>query len=127
GAGRAIEEGWMQRRIAESAYRFQQRVESGERVVVGVNRLQTEGGAVEIMKPSPRSEAEQIHAVRRVRAERDQGAVDAALRRLEETARGTGNLMYPLKEALAAYATIGECCDVLRGVFGEYVPPDIST
>ena len=72
------------------------------------------------------SERARYEAVRKVRAERDQGAVDAALRRLEEAARGTDNLMHPLKEALAAYATIGECCDVMRGVFGEYVPPDTS-
>jgi methylmalonyl-CoA mutase N-terminal domain/subunit len=52
--------------------------------------------------------------------------VDAALARLEQTARGEGNLIYPLKEALAAYATIGECCDVMRRVFGEYIPPDTS-
>jgi methylmalonyl-CoA mutase N-terminal domain/subunit len=95
--------------------------------VVGVNRFTVEGnGATEIMKLDPHGQEDQIKAVRKVRAERDQGAVDAALRRLEETARGDGNLMHPLKEALAAYATIGECCDVMRGVFGEYVPPDTS-
>jgi methylmalonyl-CoA mutase N-terminal domain/subunit len=127
GAVEVIEKGWMQRQIAESAYRLQTRVESGERVVVGVNRFTVEGnGGTEIMKLDPHGQEGQIKAVRQVRAERDQGAVDAALRRLEETARGDGNLMYPLKEALAAYATIGECCDVLRGVFGEYVPPDTS-
>jgi len=126
GAVKVIESGWMQRQIAESAYRFQQRVEATERIVVGVNRFQTEGSEVEIMKLSPKSQDEQIAAVRRVRAERDQARVSAALARLEDTARGTGNLMPPLKEALAAYATIGECCDVLRGVFGEYVPPDTT-
>ena len=117
----------MQRQIAESAYRLQTRVESGERVVVGVNRFQVQGdGRFEIQKLDPRGQEEQIAAVRKVRAERDQPAVEAALHRLEETARGTGNLMHPLKEALAAYATVGECCDVMRGVFGEYVPPDTS-
>ncbi len=126
GAVKVIESGWMQRQIAESAYRFQQRVEAAERAVVGVNRFQTEGPEVEIMKLSPKSQEEQIAAVRRLRAERDQARVGTALARLEETAKGTGNLMPPLKEALAAYATIGECCEVLRGVFGEYVPPDTT-
>ncbi|TMF84263.1 MAG: methylmalonyl-CoA mutase [Chloroflexi bacterium] len=127
GAVDVIEKGWMQRQIAESAYRMQSRIESGQRIVVGVNRFQVQGdGALDILKLDPHGQDEQIAAVRKVRAERDQAAVDAALRRLEETARGDGNLMSPLKEALAAYATIGECCDVMRGVFGEYVPPDTS-
>ncbi|HEX6548202.1 MAG TPA: methylmalonyl-CoA mutase family protein [Candidatus Dormibacteraeota bacterium] len=127
GAVSVIESGWMQRQIAESAYRMQQRVETGERVVVGVNRFASRvGGEVEILKLDPHGQEEQVASLRKVRAERDQGAVDAALRKLEETARGDGNLMYPLKEALAVYATVGECCDVLRGVFGEYQPPDTS-
>jgi methylmalonyl-CoA mutase N-terminal domain/subunit len=116
----------MQRQIADAAYRMQTRVESGARVVVGVNRFQVAGAEIEITKLSPKAQDEQIEAVRRVRAERSQAAVDAALERLRETASGTGNLMHPLKAALAAYATIGECCDVLRGVFGEYRAPDVS-
>jgi methylmalonyl-CoA mutase N-terminal domain/subunit len=126
GAVAVIESGWMQRQIADAAYRMQTRVEHGERVVVGVNRFQLAGAEVEITKLSPKAQEEQIDAVRRVRAERGQAAVDAALERLRETASGTGNLMPPLKAALAAYATIGECCDVLRGVFGEYQAPDVS-
>ncbi len=127
GAVEVIEKGWMQRQISDSAYVMQSRIESGERVVVGVNRFQVQGnGGLEILKLDPQGQEEQIAAVRKVRAERDQGAVEGALRSLEETARGDGNLMLPLKAALAAYATIGECCDVMRGVFGEYVPPDTS-
>jgi methylmalonyl-CoA mutase, N-terminal domain len=127
GAVEVIEKGWMQRQIAESAYRMQTRVESGERVVVGVNRFQVQGdGGFEIQKLDPHGQEEQIASLRKLRAERDQPAVDAALKGLEDTARGGGNLMYPLKEALAAYATLGECCDVMRRVFGEYVPPDTS-
>jgi len=127
GAVAVIEAGWMQRRIAESAYRLQQRVESGERVVVGVNRFQADGGdEVEIVKIGPKHQEAQIAALRDLRAHRDNGAVEQCLDRLEEAARGTDNLMYPLKEALAAYGTIGECCDRLRRVFGEYRPPDIS-
>jgi len=127
GAVAAIESGWMQRRIAESAYRLQKRVESGERAVVGVNRFQTDGvDPVEIVKIGPKHQEAQIAALRRLRTERDNGAVERCLDRLEEAARGTDNLMYPLKEALAAYVTIGECCDRLRQVFGEYRPGDIA-
>jgi methylmalonyl-CoA mutase, N-terminal domain len=127
GAVAVIESGWMQRRIAESAYRLQQRVESGERVVVGVNRFQAEGGdSVEIVKIGPKHQEAQIAALRKLRAERDNSAVERCLDRLEQAARASDNLMYPLKEALAAYGTIGECCDRLRRVFGEYRPTDIT-
>jgi methylmalonyl-CoA mutase, N-terminal domain len=126
GAVSAIESGWMQRRIAESAYRLQQRIESGERVIVGQNKFTSSAEApVEIMKIEPRGEAEQVERVRRVRAGRDAILAERCLDRLEEEARGTGNLLPPLREALAAYCTIGECCDRLRAVFGEYRPqPD---
>ena len=127
GAVAVIESGWMQRRIAESAYRLQQRVETGERAVVGVNRFQTEmGDAVEIVKIGPKHQEAQIAALRALRAQRDNAAVERCLDRLEDAARATDNLLYPLKEALAVYATIGECCDRLRQVFGEYRPPDVS-
>jgi methylmalonyl-CoA mutase N-terminal domain/subunit len=127
GSVSVIESGWMQKRIAESAYRLQQRIESGERVVVGLNRFQTDdAGQVEITRVGPRHQEEQVAALRRLRSERDGAAVKEALDRLEGAARGTDNLMYPMKDALAVYATIGECCDRLRLVFGEYQPPDIS-
>ena len=123
GAVAAIEAGWMQRRIAESAYRLQQRIESADRIVVGVNRFATEGAdRVEIVRISPQQEEAQRQAVAKVRAERDNVASAAALDRLEHASRGPENLMYPLKEALAAYCTIGECCDRLRRVFGEHRP-----
>ena len=126
GAVAAIESGWMQRRIAESAYRFQQRLESAERVVVGVNRFQgSASDPVEIMKIGPQGEEEQVRELKRLRAERDGGAVEKALDHLEDEARGTGNLMPPLKEALALYATVGECAGRLRQVFGEYEPPEL--
>jgi methylmalonyl-CoA mutase, N-terminal domain len=126
GAVSAIESGWMQRRIAESAYRLQQRIESGERVIVGQNKFTSSAEEpVEIMKIEPRGEAEQVERVRRVRAERDAAVTERCLDRVEQEARGTGNLLPPLREALAAYCTIGECCDRLRAVFGEYRPqPD---
>ncbi|HSR22032.1 MAG TPA: methylmalonyl-CoA mutase family protein [Candidatus Eisenbacteria bacterium] len=127
GAVAVIESGWLQRQIAESAYRTQRRIESGDRVVVGLNRFHTNGGgAVEIMRIGPKHQEAQVAAVRQLRAGRGAAAVTRCLDRLEDAASGTENLLYPLKEALAAYATIGECCERLRRVFGEYRPPDIS-
>ncbi|HLQ61530.1 MAG TPA: methylmalonyl-CoA mutase family protein [Candidatus Acidoferrales bacterium] len=125
GAIAVIESGWMQKRIADSAYRAQQRVEAEEHVVVGVNRFGRQGeDRVKIFKISPRQQAEQVRAVRRLRAERDGAAAEQALAELEVAARSRDNLMPPLKAALAAYATIGECCQRLRLVFGEYRPPE---
>ena len=127
GSVAAIESGWMQRRIGDSAYRIQQAVESGERVVVGVNRFRAAAeDSVDGFRLEPRHQEEQIAALRRLRSERDGAAVERALDRVEAAARGSENLLHPLKEALAAYGTIGECCERLRRVFGEYVPPDIS-
>jgi methylmalonyl-CoA mutase N-terminal domain/subunit len=127
GAVACIESGWTQRRIADSAYRFQRRIESGERVVVGVNRY-TETGSrpVEIMKISPRHQVAQSRALKKLRARRSQPAVDGHLAELERVARGNENLMPVLKAALADYVTIGECCRVLRSVFGEYRPGEAA-
>ena len=126
GAVRCIETGWTQRRISESAYRFQTRVEAGERVVVGVNKYANdEGDKVEITKVGPRHQAAQARALKRLRAGRDQAAVAHHLGDIERAARGTDNLMAPLKAALADYVTIGECCAVLRNVWGEYRPPEV--
>ncbi len=125
GAVAVIESGWMQKRIADSAYRAQRRVEAGERVVVGVNRYGREGeDRTKIFKVGPRQQAEQVRSLRKLRAGRDAARVGRSLQAVESAARGDENLMYPLKEALAAYATIGECCERLRRVFGEYHPPE---
>jgi methylmalonyl-CoA mutase N-terminal domain/subunit len=127
GAVACIETGWTQRRIADSAYRLQRRIESGERVVVGVNRfVDSEAEEVEITKISPRHQAAQARALKRLRARRNQAAVDRHLGAIERAARGTDNLMPPLKAALADYVTIGECCEVLRAVFGEYRPTEAA-
>ncbi|HVC99527.1 MAG TPA: methylmalonyl-CoA mutase family protein [Candidatus Dormibacteraeota bacterium] len=124
GAVAAIESGWMQRRIAESAYRLQLRVESGDRAIIGLNRFTaTEEEPVEIMRIEPRGEEEQRRRVAKVRAGRDAAVAERCLDRLGDEARGAGNLLPPLREALAAYCTIGECCDRLRAVFGEYQAP----
>jgi methylmalonyl-CoA mutase N-terminal domain/subunit len=127
GAVECIESGWTQKRIGESAYRFQLRVESGERVVVGVNRYATaDGDKVEIMKVSPQHQAEQSAALARLRARRSGEVVDRHLKAIGEAARGPVNLLPVLKAALADYVTIGECCDVLRQVFGEYRPTEAA-
>jgi methylmalonyl-CoA mutase N-terminal domain/subunit len=100
-----------------------QLVESGEKVAVGVNRFATEGDEpAEVAQLDPELTRQQLDRLRKVRAERDQAAVDAALKSLEEAARSDENLLYPMREALAAYATLGEVSDVLRGVFGRYEP-----
>ena len=127
GAVACIETGWTQRRIADSAYRMQRRIESGERVIIGVNRY-TETGArpVEITRVSARQQAAQARALKKLRARRSNEAVDARLADVERAARGGSNLLPPLKAALAEYATIGECCRVLRGVFGEYQPQEAA-
>ncbi len=127
GAVKCIETGWTQRRIADSAYRFQTRVEAGERVVVGVNRyIGDDEDKVEIMKVGPRHQAAQARALKVLRARRDKAGVERCLAGIEHAARGTDNMMPPLKAALAAYVTIGECCAVLRKAWGEYRPPEIS-
>jgi methylmalonyl-CoA mutase N-terminal domain/subunit len=127
GAVACIEAGWTQRRIGDSAYRLQQRIEAGDRVVVGVNRYtETQSRPVEITKISPRHQVAQTRALKRLRAKRSNETVERHLAELERVARGSGNLMPPLKAALAGYATIGECCAVLREVFGEYQPGEAA-
>jgi methylmalonyl-CoA mutase N-terminal domain/subunit len=127
GAVRCIEEGWTQRRIADSAYRFQTRVEAGERVVVGVNRFTNNSeDRVEITKVGPRHQAAQARALKKLRAGRNQAAVARRLADIDRAARGTQNLLPPLKAALAEYVTIGECCSTLRQVWGEYRPPEAA-
>src|SRR6202165_3310278 len=122
GAIAAIETGFTQDAIQESAYRFQQAVETGRRVVVGVNRFQGDDEVVEIVKISPQHEREQIAALRRLRAERDAKRVETCLPEVRRAAEGSQNLLPPMRAALQAYATIGEVCGVLRDVFGEYRP-----
>ena len=121
GAVEAIESGWMKEEIEDSAFKINQGIESGERVVVGVNRFELDTEEpVELHHLDPELQQRQIDRVAKVRKDRDQAEVDAALKELEEAARGSDNLLYPMKQALAAYATLGEVSDVLRGIFGEY-------
>ncbi len=123
GAVAAIEAGWIQDEIHEAAFRIQQAVESGDRVVVGVNRyVEEEDVPPELLQIDQGEVEEQKRRVGELRATRDRAAVEDALRRVEETARGTANLLPPMKEALRARATLGEVSDALRRVFGEYRP-----
>jgi methylmalonyl-CoA mutase N-terminal domain/subunit len=123
GAVAAIEAGFYQDEIHEAAFRIQQGIESGERVVVGVNRFQEAGElSVELQQIAQKELARQIDRVRELRADRDGADVDRWLGAVEDAARGTDNLLYPMKEALRARATLGEVSDALRRVFGEYHP-----
>jgi len=119
-----IEQGLVQRWIAESAYRFQREVDAGERVIVGVNKY---GGAPArpgpIFSVDPELARRQVERLRRVKGGRDEGRVERSLARLREAARGEANLMEPIGEAVEAYATVGEITGVLRGVFGEFREP----
>ena len=95
--------------------------------MVGLNRYtETDSRPVEIMKVSPRQQAAQGRALKKLRGQRSKAVVDRHLADIERAARGTENLMPPLKAALADYVTIGECCAVLRGVFGEYHPGEAA-
>ncbi|OTA41648.1 MAG: methylmalonyl-CoA mutase, partial [Symbiobacterium thermophilum] len=125
GAVRAIERGYMQREIQEAAYQYQRQVEGGERVIVGVNRFQVEEPPpVNLLRVDPAVQEAQRRKLAAVKARRDQAAVDRALAALRAAARGTDNLMPPILEAVKAYATLQEICDVLRDVFGEYHPTE---
>jgi methylmalonyl-CoA mutase N-terminal domain/subunit len=117
----AIEAGFQQRQIQESAYRVQQEIERELRIVVGVNRFRDEVTTLPaIQRIDPDGERRQVAGLRRVRAERDGGAWSAALARLEDTARGGDNLLPPIVEAVKAYATVGEISDRLRVAWGEH-------
>ncbi len=123
----AIERGFPQREIADSAYRYQQEVDAKQRILVGVNDfVQGNEEPIEIPIHAITRESEERHLdrLRRVRRERDQTAVSRALQRLENASRaGRENLMPFIVEAVRAYATLGEMCNVLRGVYGEYREP----
>jgi methylmalonyl-CoA mutase N-terminal domain/subunit len=123
GAVEAIESGWMKSEIEDAAYRIAQTIESGERVVVGLNRFaHAEEPSVELHELDPGLRAAQRERLQRVRSGRDEGAVERALKELEEVAHGNDNLLFPMRDALASYATLGEVSNTLRRVFGVYEP-----
>ncbi|MGH9114872.1 MAG: methylmalonyl-CoA mutase family protein, partial [Acidimicrobiales bacterium] len=123
GAVAAIEAGYMQEEIEQAAYAYAKAVDSGEKLIVGVNSYtEEEPEPVEVFPIDPALEASQVERVRRTRSERDQPAVDAALRDVAGAAIGDANLLVPMKEALRLRATLGEVSDVLRQHFGIYRP-----
>ncbi len=121
GAIVAIESGFMQKEILESAYKFMKEVESGERIVVGVNKFQVEETTpVKAMRVDDTVEKRQIERLNKVKASRDPREVKKRLKELKEAAVEGVNLVPLCLAAVKAYATIGEMCDVLRGIWGEY-------
>jgi methylmalonyl-CoA mutase N-terminal domain/subunit len=121
GAVAAIEAGFQGEEIERSAFEYAQAVDEGRKVVVGVNRYVADDVSVtEVLSPDPELQVAQAARVRALRARRDQGAVDSALADVGAAARGTQNLLVPMKSALAARATLGEVSDVLRAAFGTY-------
>ena len=117
----AIEEGFPQKEIAEAAYRFQQAVERREKTIVGVNDfVQDDEPPVPILYIDDATAQKQLSRLEDLRKTRDNDRVQRSLEALRETARGQGNTMYPLLDCVRAYATVGEMCDALRDVWGEY-------
>ncbi len=120
----AVESGLIQRQIAESAYRESQSIESGDQIVVGVNRFQVDDAVhPDLLRVAPEILQRQLANLARVRRDRDGDAVERALGRLRRAAGGTENLMPHIIAAVKVYATVGEICDTLRAVFGVYRPP----
>jgi methylmalonyl-CoA mutase N-terminal domain/subunit len=122
GAVAAIEKGFIQKEIAASAYRFQREIEKGERVIVGLNRFQVAGEEkpTGLLKVDPAVGEKQVARLNELKSTRDNEAVRQALAELKTAAEGTANLMPPILKAVKALATLGEICDTLRDVFGEY-------
>jgi len=121
GALTAIEEGYQQAEIHNAAYKYQQRVESGDQIVVGVNKFDGgEPAKTPVFRIDPAIESRQIDRLRDLRASRGQPAVDAALQQIEGAARGGDNLMPPIMNAAKELATVGEIATALRHVFGEH-------
>jgi methylmalonyl-CoA mutase N-terminal domain/subunit len=127
GAVAAIEHGFQQAEIERSAYRVAAEIDSGERVVVGVNKFAMAGPEpYEPLRVDPAIEQEQARRLAALRDGRDGAEVARRLEELERAASGPGNLLYPMREALRARATVGEVCDALRAVWGVYRPPDTA-
>jgi methylmalonyl-CoA mutase N-terminal domain/subunit len=118
----AIDKGYFQRRIADSAYRYQMEIEKGERAVVGVNRFANEGERldIELLRIDPSVEREQVARVQELRRERNQAAVEVAGAELRRRAEGTDNLMPAILDCVRAHMTLGEIVSVMKEVFGEY-------
>jgi len=127
GAVAAIEKGFMQREIVESAYRFQKEVEAKKRIVVGMNEFVTEKEVpMKILQIDPEIEKKLVERLKQVKMQRNQVKVGEALNKLRRAAEQEGvNLMPFILQAVKEYTTLGEICDTLREVFGEYKPPSV--
>ncbi|NEE00966.1 acyl-CoA mutase large subunit family protein [Phytoactinopolyspora halotolerans] len=121
---RGIEDGWFMSEIADAAFEYQQKVEKGEKRIVGVNSYQdTVSGELDILRVSHEVEHEQREVLARRRAERDDDAVRSALADMVEVARTEGNMIPAMLDAVRAEATLGEICDALRDEWGDYTEP----
>jgi methylmalonyl-CoA mutase N-terminal domain/subunit len=127
GAVEAVEKGWMKIQIEESAYRIQKAIESGGKTIVGVNKFEEEAEPLEIYRPDPDVARVQIERLARTKAARSEKDVRGALEKVRDAARSSDNLLYPMREALSIYATLGEICDVLRDEFGIYEPSEVMS
>jgi methylmalonyl-CoA mutase N-terminal domain/subunit len=124
GAVKAIEHGFQKNEIEKAAYEIAKEIDSGERIVVGVNKYASEQEEpYEPLRVDPAIEAQQAERLAKLRAERDNGAVEQHLAALKKAAEGSENVLYPMKDALRARATVGEVCNTLREVWGIYSPP----
>jgi methylmalonyl-CoA mutase, N-terminal domain len=117
----AIERGFVQEEIEQSAFEWQQQVERGERVIVGVNRYEEEEDErVELQRIDPEAERRQLERTARLRAERNADDASRTLAGVREAALGEANLLPPMREALRARCTVGEICETLRAEWGMY-------
>ncbi len=123
GAVAAIEKGYIQQEIQESSYRYQKELETGKRTWVGVNKYEVKEPPLKgLLKVDPRVREVQVKRLAGLRATRNQKRVDESLQKLREVAKKDGNLMVPILDCVRVYGTLGEICDILRSVFGEYEP-----
>jgi methylmalonyl-CoA mutase N-terminal domain/subunit len=121
GAIKAIESGYIQGEIADSAYQYQKEIETKKRIVVGLNQYQIEEEPLkDVLRIQPEVEQYQKGKLRKVKKERNNGKVKETLATLKKAAQGTENVVPPILEAIRAYASLGEISDTLREVFGEY-------
>jgi methylmalonyl-CoA mutase, N-terminal domain len=126
GAVAAIERGFQKAEIENAAYQVTREIDEGDRVVIGVNKFVTTGEEpYQPLRVDPALEAEQAEKLARLREQRDKTAVVTAIGALKKTAEGAENVLYPLRDALRADATLGEVCDALRDVWGEYRPGEL--
>ena len=126
GAVSAIEKGYVQRQIVESAYKHQREVESKEQIVVGLNQFATEEKTpIKTLRVDPAVEKRQVERLKKIRRERDSRKLRGVLNQLRHAAEHEENLMPLILNAVREYATLGEICDVLREVYGEYRAPTV--